>query len=545
MAGLVFYSISGNIALRALLLFLLLSSTIVPSASATQSVTLSWDQNPEPDIAGYRLHYGTATGAYTETLDVGNVTTVTVSDLLDTASYFFVVTAFNTAGLESLPSNEATFTPAVALVFERRVYAGLIEPGEAGGVRGAFTMTVAAGGAVTGRIMVDGENYRWRGALGPDGTLALTIDRPEPLTDLTLTVMVDQTARRVSGTIDDGQFSSNVDADAAMIGDGRDTVPENGRYTVALLPDGANPADPQGYGFATMTVSKRGEARVAGTLADGAKFSFGRVVTNDGVLPVYIPLYDRLGWLFGSVTFRDNPAVSDADAILRWSKPARPADPHFPAGFAIDVPLRAARFSCTKDAPVLPGLVQSAGHATLSFIGGGEEVAEAPDQLLLFSPSNQPVVFPPNEPKVSVTFRTRTGHWSGRFTTPAGIEHSFRGVLYQKGAGCGYGLFVGATQSGAVVLEPGTSETPTFNEYGLRQWNGSYYTNTRGQQEKYLVGTASANGYSELSGYYWYYILPSGDLYEFAPPYSNTALTGIMVARLGTAYYLDPSLLTR
>ena len=46
---------------------------------AAQSVTLAW--NPENSVAGYRLHYGTASGTYTQTTDVGNVTTATVSSL--------------------------------------------------------------------------------------------------------------------------------------------------------------------------------------------------------------------------------------------------------------------------------------------------------------------------------------------------------------------------------------------------------------------------------------------------------------------------------
>jgi hypothetical protein len=78
--------------------------------------------------------------------------------------------------------------------------------------------------------------------------------------------------------------------------------------------------------------------------------------------------------------------------------------------------------------------------------------------------------------------------------------------------------------------------------FGLYQDPGGYFTSYRGQGEKYLRGTASASGYND-SGGYWYYILPNGDLYEFTPPYSNPVLTGTLVAHLGTAIYDDPSLL--
>jgi hypothetical protein len=81
-------------------------------AGASQSVTLAWDQNSEPDIAGYRLKSGSSSGNYAQTIDVGNTTTATVSNLSAGSSTFFVVTAYNTAGLESLSSNEASFTAA-------------------------------------------------------------------------------------------------------------------------------------------------------------------------------------------------------------------------------------------------------------------------------------------------------------------------------------------------------------------------------------------------------------------------------------------------
>ena len=73
---------------------------------------------------------------------------------------------------------------------------------------------------------------------------------------------------------------------------------------------------------------------------------------------------------------------------------------------------------------------------------------------------------------------------------------------------------------------------------------GGYYTNYRGQNEKYLRGKSSWNDVGTYGGDYWYYSLPNGNLYEFAPPYSNAALTGYFLGNLGTAIYNDPSLLT-
>jgi subtilisin family serine protease len=113
-----------------------------------------------------------------------------------------------------------------------------------------------------------------------------------------------------------------------------------------------------------------------------------------------------------------------------------------------------------------------------------------------------------------------------------------------------------AGQSGTVTLQGSDTDGDTLTysavaetlpywlkqTYGLFEDPAGYYTNYRGQQEKYLRGSISADGYSDPNGY-WYYILPNGDLYEFTPPYTNQALTGALVAHLGTAVYTDPSLL--
>lgn len=88
-------------------------------------VTLAWDPNGEPEVAGYKLYYGPVSGQYDQVIDVGNVTTTTVTDLQTGGTYWFVVTAYTADGLESDPSNEINYTPlptpptaAVLLAFD-------------------------------------------------------------------------------------------------------------------------------------------------------------------------------------------------------------------------------------------------------------------------------------------------------------------------------------------------------------------------------------------------------------------------------------------
>jgi len=92
----------------AVLLGILFSSAL-PSIAA--NVNLAWDASPDPTVVGYRVYYGGASGNYTNSFAVGPVTTAGVSNLVVGRTYYFSATAFDSAGVESDFSNEASFTP--------------------------------------------------------------------------------------------------------------------------------------------------------------------------------------------------------------------------------------------------------------------------------------------------------------------------------------------------------------------------------------------------------------------------------------------------
>jgi len=86
---------------------------VVPAAYAA-SVTLNWDANTDPELAGYKLHFGLTSHTYSTHIDVGNATTRTVDTLADGTEYFFAVTAYDSLGNESGYSNEVSATTAAA-----------------------------------------------------------------------------------------------------------------------------------------------------------------------------------------------------------------------------------------------------------------------------------------------------------------------------------------------------------------------------------------------------------------------------------------------
>lgn len=103
---------------RAIVKFLLTSIAIAffsSSAKASvnqnsgQFVQLAWNPVFGKNIVGYNLYFGGQSGSYTNRLLLGNVPTAFFNGAPGT-TYFFSVKARDTAGGESGPSNEITYT---------------------------------------------------------------------------------------------------------------------------------------------------------------------------------------------------------------------------------------------------------------------------------------------------------------------------------------------------------------------------------------------------------------------------------------------------
>jgi chitodextrinase len=82
------------------------ATTQAPDTTAA----LAWDASTSPNVAGYRVYHGTAPRTYLQApgqgINVGNVTTHTVTGLSRGTRYFFTVTAIDASNNESVFSNE-------------------------------------------------------------------------------------------------------------------------------------------------------------------------------------------------------------------------------------------------------------------------------------------------------------------------------------------------------------------------------------------------------------------------------------------------------
>jgi hypothetical protein len=106
-----------------LIVFAVLLSTHT-STYAAQSVTLQWLANADSDLAGYRVYQTDSRGQYIfgpsspnlaaeipADPDPGGVVTHTLTNVPD-GTWYWVVTAYDSDGLESGPSNEVPPPPS-------------------------------------------------------------------------------------------------------------------------------------------------------------------------------------------------------------------------------------------------------------------------------------------------------------------------------------------------------------------------------------------------------------------------------------------------
>lgn len=89
-----------------------------PKAVTPSSLTLAWvpptqnnDGSPITNLAGYKIHYGTNSSEYTQTIALQNAgLTRYVVDNLSSGTYYFAITAYNAQGMESALSGEIATT---------------------------------------------------------------------------------------------------------------------------------------------------------------------------------------------------------------------------------------------------------------------------------------------------------------------------------------------------------------------------------------------------------------------------------------------------
>ena len=152
-------SLSSRIFRSKFALFIFLYAFVAASGVATAAqVSLTWDANPQPAVAGYMLSYGQVSGAYTNKVDVSKVTTYAITGLLEGKTYYYAVTAYDAGRAESPFSNEASATTP---------YTVPVAAFNADKTNGAAPASVAFTSSSTGTI----SSYNWNFGDGTSSTV--------------------------------------------------------------------------------------------------------------------------------------------------------------------------------------------------------------------------------------------------------------------------------------------------------------------------------------------------------------------------------------
>ena len=173
-------------------------------AVASDQVTLTWDQGSESDLAGYKVYFGTSSGTYSLPTDVGLTNQHTVPNLTEGMTYYFAVTAYDTAGNESLPSNEVSAfleAPSQRTLNVTKVGSGTGTITGAGiSCGGDCSHTYTNGTSVT--LTANGSAFHsWHGCTSTSGTqctVSMTANRTISATFFSTSPLIDQSGWSVA-----------------------------------------------------------------------------------------------------------------------------------------------------------------------------------------------------------------------------------------------------------------------------------------------------------------------------------------------------------
>jgi len=130
---------------------------------STASVALGWSPSPDTNAIGYRLRFGATSGGYTNQVDAGGATNVTIGGLQFDITYYFSVVAYDAVGRESPPSNEIAYTvpptPSSSAPPEPTL---TVQRSSAGNPGATLCLSFPANAARSYQLQVTQDFRRWR-----------------------------------------------------------------------------------------------------------------------------------------------------------------------------------------------------------------------------------------------------------------------------------------------------------------------------------------------------------------------------------------------
>jgi uncharacterized repeat protein (TIGR03803 family) len=358
---------------------------------------------------------------------------------------FSVYSLDNEGGVSATNSVQVLYEPIEPFLAKQRTFNGLFynPNGVALEDAGAFSVATTKKGDFSGHLQFAAARYAFAGAFDTNGSGQAYI-APFATRPMTVMLQVDRASGsdQIYGTVSNGVWTAELAGNLAFLDSHVNMATQAGPYTMVIAGDAESSTVPIGTGYGTVSLDKAGRVKLAGVLADGTRFSQAASFSRDGKWPLFAPLYGGKGLLLGWVTNRPT-GVLNGD--LYWIKP-RGKGKYYTNGFALESTL----FGSCYTLPAAGGNGLGFTNGTMVFVGGNLRLALTNSITLAgnkgFSQSN----------KLSLSFKTSTGSFSGSFENPAAPDAKpiyFRGVVLQA-LDSAYGFFLGTSQSGEISLGP-------------------------------------------------------------------------------------------
>ena len=309
-----------------------------------------------------------------------------------------------------------TFTPLAG------IYTGLILQTNTAPTHpssGFIQIVLSKTGSFAGNLTLAGKKTAFKGQFNLTGNASNIVAGVTVL----LNVDVSGDSGAITGIVTGGGIASELLAELPGTG-------PVGTYTLKLSPaDESVATKPQGYGYATLTVSKTGLGSLSGVLNDGTKVTAKAPISRNGNWPLYVSLYNNNGSCISWVTLSN----SNATGYVDWFAPA---DNGYYGEFITMLTLTGSPYTT---GPALSGT----WDVTLS--GGG-----VPSNTVAVTLAAGKVT---GANTLGLKITVKTGQFSGSFTpTNSNQAITFNGLLFQSPKS-GAGLFkTTAGQTGGVIL---------------------------------------------------------------------------------------------
>ena len=356
---------------------------------------------------------------------------------------------------------------------------------------GGFSATVADNGVIAGQVKIAGVTTAFATTLYANGSATLTLPR-HGQDSLVLTLQVDLSGlETITGTVADANntFSAQLTAYRAGFSASSPATDFEGHYTWAMpAPTGVAPA---GNSYGTAMIAAAGGVQLGLNLGDGTITTASGALSKNGLMPLYVSLYNGQGsllaWLSfvktsgrlsinGAFWFKNGIALSKMDASGNPVPLTIKTGP-YPDGFTL------TNLSLLMAAYVAEGKGTNALDATNVAIQiSGADLTNSITNSIAVNSSG----IGGSKASTAVNISDKTGLFSGSFKDAvSGATVLYHGAVLQP-LQAGYGFFIDGGLSGAVIIEaasellPGVTAanvqvSPEFNQAGnvliADQWN--------------------------------------------------------------------------